>query len=139
MQGRLERIDRRLGQLACHVAEEQAHGPVRGRQLPAHADGERPQVHHRRAGIRSEILAGDGEETSFATGTDVIVLDEDGRISSVTVFLDRAPEGFDAVAHDQATTKPTTGYAGRNPALLPRRRRRARHRCRGGSADGAQQ
>lgn len=64
---------------------------------------ERPQVHHRRARLQWEILTGggngDGDGTSFATGTDVIQLDEDGRISSVTVFLDRAPEGFDPEAH----------------------------------------
>jgi hypothetical protein len=34
---------------------------------------------------------GDGG-TSFAAGTDVIHLEEDGRIGSVTVFLDGAPE-----------------------------------------------
>ena len=59
---------------------------------------ERPQVHHRRARLQWEILTGD-DGTSFATGTDVIQLDDDGRISSVTVFLDRAPEGFDPEAH----------------------------------------
>ncbi|CAM3532350.1 isomerase [Occultella aeris] len=45
-----------------------------------------------RARLRWEIVLADG--TSFATGTDVLVLAEDGRISSVTAFLDRAPEGF---------------------------------------------
>ncbi|WP_406858905.1 nuclear transport factor 2 family protein [Streptomyces sp. HUAS MG47] len=60
-----------------------------------------PQVHHRRARLRWEILVGaaDGERTSFAEGTDVIQLGEDGRITSVTAFLDRAPEGFDPAAH----------------------------------------
>ncbi|MFE2062444.1 nuclear transport factor 2 family protein [Streptomyces sp. NPDC059467] len=61
---------------------------------------EQPQVHHGRARLRWEILTGDGAGTSFATGTDVLHLDEDGRISSVSVFLDRAPEGFDPEAHD---------------------------------------
>ncbi|MEW1771963.1 isomerase [Streptomyces sp. NPDC086777] len=61
---------------------------------------EEPQIHHGRARLRWEILTGDGAETSFATGTDVLHLEEDGRISSVTVFLDRAPEGFDPAAHD---------------------------------------
>ncbi|MER6266145.1 hypothetical protein [Streptomyces sp900105755] len=61
---------------------------------------ERPQIHHGRARLRWEILTGDGAETPFATGTDVLHLEEDGRISSVTVFLDRAPEGFDPAAHD---------------------------------------
>ncbi|OUC91921.1 isomerase [Streptomyces swartbergensis] len=60
---------------------------------------ERPQVHHHRARLQWEILTGDGDGASFATGTDVIQLDQDGRISSVTVFLDRAPAGFDAEAH----------------------------------------
>ncbi|TDE93898.1 isomerase [Occultella glacieicola] len=45
-----------------------------------------------RARLRWEILLTDG--TSFATGTDVLVLAPDGRIASVTAFLDRAPEGF---------------------------------------------
>ncbi|MGW7542063.1 nuclear transport factor 2 family protein [Streptomyces sp. NPDC054770] len=61
---------------------------------------DQPQVHHDRARLRWEILTGDGAGTSFATGTDVLHLDADGRISSVTVFLDRAPEGFDPEAHD---------------------------------------
>ncbi|WP_181807473.1 nuclear transport factor 2 family protein [Streptomyces shenzhenensis] len=61
---------------------------------------EEPQVHHDRARLRWEILTGADAETSFATGTDVLHLDADGRISSVTVFLDRAPEGFDPEAHD---------------------------------------
>ncbi|MFH8381496.1 hypothetical protein ACH4E7_11205 [Kitasatospora sp. NPDC018058] len=43
--------------------------------------------------------SGEGEGTSFAAGTDVVQLDEDGRITAVTVFVDRAPEGFDAAAH----------------------------------------
>ncbi|MGW1625354.1 nuclear transport factor 2 family protein [Streptomyces sp. NPDC002172] len=61
---------------------------------------EQPQVHHSRARLQWEILTGEDEGTPFATGTDVLHLDEDGRISSVTVFLDRAPEGFDPAAHD---------------------------------------
>ncbi|MGW0474057.1 isomerase [Streptomyces coeruleorubidus] len=62
---------------------------------------ERPQVHHRRARLQWEILTGDGDGdgASFATGTDVIQFDQDGRISSVIAFLDRAPAGFDAEAH----------------------------------------
>jgi hypothetical protein len=58
---------------------------------------ERPQVHYRRARLQWEILTGDG--ASFAAGTDVMQIDEDGRISSVAAFLDRAPEGFDPEAH----------------------------------------
>lgn len=58
---------------------------------------EEPQSHHDRVRVQWEIRLAAGE--SFATGTDVMVVDEDGRISSVTVFLDRAPEGFDPHAH----------------------------------------
>ncbi|WP_225802658.1 nuclear transport factor 2 family protein [Streptomyces sp. NK15101] len=61
---------------------------------------ERPQTHHADARLAWEILTGDG--TSFATGTDILRLDEDGRIRTVTVFLDRAPEGFGTAAHDRA-------------------------------------
>ncbi|MET8892858.1 nuclear transport factor 2 family protein [Streptomyces albogriseolus] len=59
---------------------------------------EEPEVHHGRARLRWEILTGDG--TSFATGTDVIEFDEDGRIRAISAFLDRAPAGFDPTAHD---------------------------------------
>ncbi|WP_418961165.1 nuclear transport factor 2 family protein [Streptomyces tritici] len=58
---------------------------------------EHPQAHHSRARLPWEILTGDG--STFATGTDILHLDENGRISSVTVFLDQAPEGFDPDAH----------------------------------------
>jgi hypothetical protein len=47
-----------------------------------------------RARLRWEILVGP-EESSFAAGTDVVQFDEDGRISSVSAFVDRAPVGFD--------------------------------------------
>lgn len=62
---------------------------------------EQPQVHHDRARLRWEILIdnGVGGSTSFATGTDVIQLDEDGRIGSVIAFLDRAPDGFAPETH----------------------------------------
>ncbi|WP_210943669.1 hypothetical protein [Streptomyces sp. MK37H] len=63
------------------------------------ARARRPQVHHHRARLQWEILTGDCDGTSFATGTDVIQLDEDGRISSVIAFPDRAPEDFDPEAH----------------------------------------
>ncbi|MER6346903.1 isomerase [Streptomyces sp. NPDC001595] len=60
---------------------------------------EQPRIHHDRARLKWEILTGDdGNATSFAEGTDVIVLDGNGRISAVTAFLDRAPEGFDPAA-----------------------------------------
>ncbi|MFR9780596.1 nuclear transport factor 2 family protein [Micromonospora sp. MS34] len=56
-----------------------------------------PQLHHDRGRLMWEIEVGDGK--SFAAGTDVLVFDKDGRISEVTAFLDRAPEGFDPNAH----------------------------------------
>ncbi|MCW3839074.1 nuclear transport factor 2 family protein [Micromonospora yasonensis] len=56
-----------------------------------------PQFHHDRGRLLWEIEVGDGK--SFATGTDVLVFDADGRISEITAFLDRAPEGFDPHAH----------------------------------------
>lgn len=63
---------------------------------------EQPQVHHGHARLRWEILIdnGVGDSTSFATGTDVVQLDEDGRIGSVIVFLDRAPDGFAPETHN---------------------------------------
>ena len=54
---------------------------------------ESPETHNDRARLKWEIVLGKGE--SFAAGTDVMVIDGDGLISSVTSFLDRAPEGFD--------------------------------------------
>lgn len=48
--------------------------------------------HHDRARLPWELVLADG--TSFAEGTDVIRFADDGRIAEVTVFLDRAPEGF---------------------------------------------
>ncbi|MBL6279390.1 isomerase [Micromonospora fiedleri] len=56
-----------------------------------------PQIHHDRARLMWEIELDGGQ--SFAAGTDVLVFDADGRISSVSMFLDRAPEGFDPHAH----------------------------------------
>lgn len=55
-----------------------------------------PDPHHDRARLRWELVVGG---TSFAEGTDVLVLDASGRIVSITAFLDRAPEGFDPDAH----------------------------------------
>jgi hypothetical protein len=51
-----------------------------------------PEAHHDRARLQWELLVG-GE--SFATGTDVLEIDEAGRIVTITTFMDRAPEGFD--------------------------------------------
>lgn len=57
-----------------------------------------PELQHGRARLMWEI---DAAGKSFAAGTDVLVFDPDGRISSVSAFLDRAPEGFDPHAHDE--------------------------------------
>ncbi|KIH96793.1 isomerase [Streptomonospora alba] len=51
-----------------------------------------PEEHNDRIRLLWEIRLGDG--TSFATGTDVLAITEDGRIGSVSAFLDRAPEGL---------------------------------------------
>jgi hypothetical protein len=51
-----------------------------------------PQTHHGRARLQWELTV-DG--TSFATGTDFLEIDEQGRIAAVAGFLDRAPEGFE--------------------------------------------
>lgn len=56
------------------------------------------QVHHDRARLLWRIEARGQEE--FAAGVDVLTFDADGRVSSVTAFLDRAPEGFDPHAHE---------------------------------------
>ncbi|WP_157002705.1 nuclear transport factor 2 family protein [Agromyces laixinhei] len=63
-------------------------------QLPTYAFVARsqPERHHDRARLQWELMVGND---SFATGTDVLEIDENGRIASVTGFLDRAPEGFD--------------------------------------------
>lgn len=51
-----------------------------------------PDLHHDRLRLPWEIRVGGA---SFAEGTDVLVTDESGRITEVTAFLDRAPEGFE--------------------------------------------
>lgn len=58
---------------------------------------ELPESHHDRVRVRWELLRGDD---SFAEGTDVLTLDESGRITTITTFLDRAPDGFDPHVHD---------------------------------------
>lgn len=55
-----------------------------------------PDAHRDRARLQWEIVVGG---TRFAAGTDVLVLDETGRIASVTGFVDQFPEGFDLDAH----------------------------------------
>lgn len=49
------------------------------------------QAHHGRARLQWELTVGG---TSFATGTDVLELDQEGRIVAISGFLDRAPDGF---------------------------------------------
>jgi hypothetical protein len=49
-----------------------------------------PETHHDRARLLWEIRLAGGE--SFAAGTDIIAFTPDGRISSISSFLDRAPE-----------------------------------------------
>ncbi|MBB4932325.1 hypothetical protein F4561_003145 [Lipingzhangella halophila] len=56
-----------------------------------------PEGHNDRVRLLWEIRLAGGE--SFATGTDVLSLTPEGRISSISTFLDRAPEGFDQHAH----------------------------------------
>lgn len=58
-----------------------------------------PDVHHDRVRVAWEISVGD---TSFAEGTDVLVTDSTGRVTGVTAFIDRAPEGFDEHHGDAA-------------------------------------
>ena len=53
---------------------------------------DRPDAHHDSARLRWELVVDGG---SFAAGTDVLQLDDTGRVARVTTFLDRAPEGFD--------------------------------------------
>lgn len=53
-----------------------------------------PDVHDDRLRLRWRVVAPDGSE--FATGTDVLHVRSDGLVSSVTTFLDRAPDGFAA-------------------------------------------
>lgn len=55
-----------------------------------------PQAHHGRARLQWELVVGG---RSFATGTDVLELDDGGHIVAITCFLDRAPEGFAHADH----------------------------------------
>jgi len=57
----------------------------------------KPDLHHDRARVSWDIVTPDAHP--FAEGTDVLVVDDRGRIRAVTVFLDRAPEGFDPHDH----------------------------------------
>ena len=51
------------------------------------------EVYHDRARLQWELRVGD---SSFAEGTDVLIGDGNGRIRSITAFLDRAPDRSDA-------------------------------------------
>ena len=55
-----------------------------------------PDAHRDRARVPWEVVVG---EKRIAAGTDVLVLDETGRIASVTGFVDEFPEGFDLDNH----------------------------------------
>jgi len=55
-----------------------------------------PQAHHGRVRLEWELIVADA---SFAAGTDMLELDEHGRIAAITGFLDRAPEGFEHADH----------------------------------------
>lgn len=55
-----------------------------------------PDAHRDRARLPWEVVVG---EKRIAAGTDVLVLDETGRIASVTGFVDEFPEGFDLDNH----------------------------------------
>lgn len=54
------------------------------------------QAHHGRARLQWELVVAG---KSFATGTDVLELDDRGHIVAITGFLDRAPEGFAHADH----------------------------------------
>jgi hypothetical protein len=55
-----------------------------------------PQAHHGRARLQWELVVAG---KSFAAGTDVLELDDHGRIVAISGFLDRAPEGFAHADH----------------------------------------
>ncbi|UKJ65317.1 nuclear transport factor 2 family protein [Cellulosimicrobium cellulans] len=67
-------------------------------ELLTHVAGHRfeartaPDLHDDRLRLQWRAVAPDGSE--FATGTDVLHVRPDGLVSSVTTFLDRAPDGF---------------------------------------------
>ncbi|MER6976687.1 nuclear transport factor 2 family protein [Streptomyces carpinensis] len=56
-----------------------------------------PQIHHERARLMWEI--DNGGTRPFATGTDIMTFAPNGRITTITTFLDQPPEGFDPNAH----------------------------------------
>ncbi|MFD4991705.1 nuclear transport factor 2 family protein [Cellulosimicrobium cellulans] len=72
-------------------------------ELLTHVAGHRfearsaPDLHDDRLRLQWRAVAPDGSE--FATGTDVLHVRPDGLVSSVTTFLDRAPDGFDTHHH----------------------------------------
>jgi len=60
-----------------------------------------PEAHHGRLRVQWVLLRG---EDVFAEGTDLLLLNDAGRIASITTFLDRAPEGFDPHAQHEGRT-----------------------------------
>lgn len=56
-----------------------------------------PEIHHGHARLQWRL---DARGKEFATGTDVLAFGPDGRIDTVTTFLDKAPDGFDPHAHE---------------------------------------
>lgn len=84
-----------VGSQALIDFHDQFVGHVGGAALRRHGG---VQAHHDRARLAWEIEV-HGREEPFAAGTDVLALTADGRISSISSFLDRAPEGFDPAAH----------------------------------------
>jgi hypothetical protein len=61
-----------------------------------------PDVVGNRARLCWEIRVGSGFSTSFAEGTDVLTFDDQGRVATVTTFIDRAPVGFEPGGHEHA-------------------------------------
>lgn len=48
-----------------------------------------PDIHHDRARVAWELRVGDA---SFAEGTDMLTVNDDGTIASITTFIDRFPD-----------------------------------------------
>jgi hypothetical protein len=55
-----------------------------------------PQTHHGHARLQWELVVAG---KSFATGTDVLELNDHDHITAIITFLDRAPEGFPDAGH----------------------------------------
>ena len=90
-------------------------------ELLTHVAGHRfearsaPDLLDDRLRLRWRAVAPDGSE--FATGTDVLHVRPDGLVSSVTTFLDRAPDGFVATRiYERARLTPGVTVPG--PAIV---------------------